>query len=65
MLGKLTRFLVRVLIAAAILWAIVSVPLPLQNDDVIVLLRVPLAIFIFIVYVGKTLYDTFFFERHP
>jgi hypothetical protein len=62
-IGKIAQFTVRVAIAAAIVWAIASVPLPLRSGDVILLLRIPILIFIFIVFVGKTLYDTFFFER--
>ena len=42
-------------IAALVLWAVISVPLPLSENDVFVLFRVPVAIFIFIVYLGKTL----------
>jgi hypothetical protein len=64
-LSKLARFVVRVVIAAAILWAIISVPLPFRNGDVIVLLRVPLAVLFFVIYIGKALFDTFFYERQP
>ncbi|TAH51753.1 MAG: hypothetical protein EYC68_10360 [Chloroflexota bacterium] len=65
MISKLAHLAVRVLIAAAILWAVLSVPLPLRDAQLIVLLRVPIAVFIFIVYIGKSLYDTFFYERKP
>jgi membrane protease YdiL (CAAX protease family) len=69
MVSKLARFAVRFVIAAAILWAVISAidliaPLPQRDAQLIVLLRVPIAVFIFIVYIGKTLYDTFFDERH-
>ncbi len=65
MLGRLTQFAIRLVIAAAILWAVISVPIPLRDAQMILLLRVPIAVFVFIVYIGKTLYDTFFFERNP
>lgn len=60
MISKLARFAVRLAVAAAILWAVLSIPLPLRDEQLLVLLRVPFAVFIFIVYVGKTMYDTFF-----
>ncbi len=58
-------FGVRAVIAGAILWAVISVPLPLPPDDTLVLLRIPAAVFLFVIYVGKTLYDTFFYQRYP
>lgn len=65
MISRLARLLVRVLIGAAVLWAVISVPLPLRDEQLILMLRVPIAVFLFIVYTGKTLYDTFFFDRGP
>lgn len=65
MLERIGRIVVRVGVAALLLWAVISVPLPLRDEQLIVLLRVPLAVFLFVVYVGKTLYDSFFFERRP
>lgn len=65
MISRLARLLVRLLIAIAILWAVISVPLPLRDEQLILMLRVPVGVFLYIVYTGKTLYDTFFFERRP
>lgn len=65
MLSKIIRVILRILIAAALLWFIATVPLPTPNWELVVFIRVPLAVFVFIVYVGKTLYDTFFYERQP
>lgn len=65
MISKLARFAWRACIAAALLWAVISIPLPFREADLLVMLRVPAAVLIFIVYVGKTLYDTFFYERQP
>jgi hypothetical protein len=56
---------VRLIIAAAILWGVISIPLPLNDEELILMLRVPIAVFLFIVFTGKTLYDTFFYERGP
>ncbi len=65
MLIKFARLSFRVIIAAALLWAVISIPLPFRDEQAILLLRVPIAVFIFIVYLGKTLYDTFFYPRKP
>lgn len=65
MISRLARLAVRAGIAAALLWAVISIPLPFREAETIMLLRVPVAVLIFIVYVGKTLYDTFFYERQP
>lgn len=65
MLGKLLSISVRVIIAAAVLWMIATIPLPPLDWQLVVAVRVPIAIFLFIVYTGKVLYDTFFYERQP
>ena len=65
LLKRLVRLIVRLFIASAVLWMIISVPLPGLDSNLLVSLRVPLTVFVFIVYIGKTLYDTFFFERQP
>lgn len=65
MFSKIVRVAVRVIIAAALLWMIATIPLPALDGQLVVYIRLPLAVFIFIVYVGKTLYDTFFYERQP
>ena len=65
MLSKVVRLGVRVMVAAALLWMIATIPLPALDWQLVVAVRVPIAIFVFIVYVGKVLYDTFFYERQP
>jgi hypothetical protein len=65
MLSKLVHVAVRVVIAGALLWMIATVPLPPLDWQLVVAVRVPIAVFLFIVYVGKLLYDTFFYERQP
>jgi low affinity Fe/Cu permease len=65
MLSKLAHVAIRVVIAGALLWMIATLPLPALDWQLVVAVRVPIAVFIFIVYVGKLLYDTFFFERQP
>jgi len=64
-LTRLIRAAIHILIAAALLWFIATAPLPTSHWELVVFVRVPLAVFVFIVYVGKTLYDTFFYERKP
>jgi hypothetical protein len=63
--SKLARIAVRVLIAATIIWAVVSIPLPVNDAQMLLLIRVPIAVFVFVVYTGKTIYDTFFYSRQP
>lgn len=65
MLLKIWRVVLRVVIAAAVLWMIATIPLPVLDWQLVVAVRVPIAIFVFIVYAGKVLYDTFFYERQP
>ena len=65
MFGKILRLAARVIVAAALVWMIATLPLPILDWQLVVALRVPLAIFIFVVYVGKLLYDTCFYSRQP
>jgi hypothetical protein len=62
-IGRLLQGLAKIMIAALILWGIMTVPLPSFVPQMIVWVRVPAAVFVFIVYVGMTLYDTFFYEQ--
>lgn len=63
MLAKIGRLGVRAIIAAAILWLIATAPIAALDWQLVVVARVPIAIFIFIAYIGKLLYDTFFYDR--
>lgn len=58
------RLAVRVLIAAALLWLVLHLPLPRGTPQLFVMVEVPLAVFLFIVYTGKVFYDTFFYDRY-
>ena len=62
--AHLGRSLVRALIATTLLWVAVSVPLPRLTPQLFVMVQVPIAVFIFIVYIGKLLIDTFFYDRY-
>jgi hypothetical protein len=62
--GHLGRIGIRALAATVILWIMVSFPAPLLPGRYFLLLQVPLSIFLFLVYVGKLLYDTFFYDRY-
>lgn len=57
------RVAVRALIATLLLWVFVLIPLPRETPQLFVMLQVPAAVFLFIVYIGKLLYDTFFFNH--
>ncbi len=65
LLFHLARVLMRALIATLILWLAVSIPLPRFTPQLFVMVRLPVLIFLFIVYIGKLLIDTFFFDRYP
>jgi hypothetical protein len=65
MSGRIARLVMRVVVAAAILWGVISVPLPFEDNERLLLLRIPIAVLLFVIYAGKTLYDTFFYERKP
>ena len=54
----------RAVLATFVLWLSVSVPLPLLTNQLFLMVRVPVAVFVFIVYIGKLLYDTFFYDRY-
>ena len=64
MLGHLVRVAGRAVLATVVLWVAVAVPLPLLTNQLFLMVRVPVAVFIFIVYIGKLLYDTFFYDRY-
>ncbi len=62
--SHLARVVARALLATLILWLAVSVPLPRLTPQFLVMARVPVVIFLFIVYMGKLLIDTFFYDRY-
>ncbi len=62
--SHLWRVLSRALVATALLWIVLSIPLPAYGFQLLYTLRVPIAIFLFIVYIGKLLYDTLFFDHY-
>ncbi len=63
-LRHLARLVPRALVATFVLWLVVVLPLPPINAGFLLAVRVPLAIFLFIVYIGVLLYDTFFYDRY-
>ena len=54
----------RALLATIVLWLAASVPLPLITSQPFLMLRTPVAILILMVYLGKLLIDTFFFDHY-
>ncbi len=62
--AHLARVILRALVATLILWLAVSIPLPRLTPQFLVTARVPVVIFLFIVYIGKLLIDTFFYDRY-
>ncbi len=63
-LSHLVRVLGRALLATIILWLAVSFPLPRVTPQLVMMVRVPVAVFLFIVYIGKLLIDSFFFDHY-
>ncbi len=63
-LPRFGRMVLRALIAAIILWLGLSVPLPFTPAKFFVYVQVPVVIFLFVIYSGKLLYDTFFYDRY-
>ncbi len=54
----------RALLATLVLWLAASVPVPLITSQLFQALRTPVAILIFIIYIGKLLIDTFFYDHY-
>jgi hypothetical protein len=57
------RFLERAALAAAIFFVVAVVPLPFWTPRWFELFQVPVVVMLFIMYIGKLLYDTFFFDQ--
>lgn len=62
-LAHLRRIGLKALFATLVLWVLISLPIPLLPSRYFLLLQVPVSVFIFVVYLGKILYDTFFYDR--
>ena len=62
---QFVRLLARAMIAASILWLVVTLPVPIRLPLLFEIMRVPVAVFLFIAYIGKVLFDTFFYDRYP
>jgi hypothetical protein len=61
---RLRRFVERAALAAAILFVVVVLPLPFWTPRWFELFQVPVAVMLFIMYLGKLLYDTLFYDRY-
>ncbi len=64
-MAHFVRVGVRALVATVILWLLVSIPLPLLSAQSFLMVQVPVSVFLFVVYIGKLLVDTFFYDRYP
>ncbi len=58
-----TRFLRRLVLAAAVAFFITVVPLPAWTPGWFLYWQVPATIFVFVAYMGKTLIDTILFPK--
>jgi hypothetical protein len=64
-MAHFVRIVVRALVATMILWFLISIPLPLLPAQSFLMVQVPASVFLFVIYMGKLLVDTFFFDRYP
>jgi hypothetical protein len=64
LVAHLRRIGFRALAATLILWILVSIPFPLLPTPYFFLVQVPISVFLFVAFIGKLLYDTFFFDRY-
>ena len=58
------RFLRRVVLAGAIFFVVAVLPLPFWTPRWFELFQVPVVVMLFIMYLGKLLYDTLFFDQY-
>ncbi len=63
-LGHLGRLLVRATVAAVALVVALLIPLPGFTPQLFVMLYVPLVVLSFIIYIGKLVLDTFFYDHY-
>lgn len=64
MSARWRRFLERAALAAAIFFVVAVLPLPFWTPRWFELYQVPVSVMLFIMYIGKLLYDTLFFSRY-
>jgi len=57
------KFLLRLVVGAAVTFFIAVMPLPAWTPAVFLYWQVPATVFVFVVYMGKTLIDTILFPR--
>jgi putative exporter of polyketide antibiotics len=62
--SHLGRVFLHALAAALVLWVLVLIPLPVFIPQVVAAVRVPLAVLFLVIYLGKLLYDTLFYDHY-
>jgi hypothetical protein len=62
--AHIRRIGVRALAATLILWILVSIPFPLLPAQYFLFVQVPASVLLFVAYIGKLLYDSFFYDRY-
>ncbi len=63
-LRHLARMVVRALVGAVALIVALAIPLPAFTPRLFVMVYVPLVVLSFIIYIGKLVLDTFFYDRY-
>jgi len=64
MLRRLTQALVRIVLATALAVIIIVLPAPDGLLPGLSNLQVPIVVFVLVCYIGKTLYDTLFYNHY-
>ncbi len=63
--GRWRSLIARAVVASIVAWLLATVPLPSVTSHAwFAYVQVPLAVFVFICYMGKLLIDTFFYDRY-
>ena len=62
MFPRWRSFIEKVALAGAIFFVVIVVPLPFWTPRWFELYQVPVATMLFVMYLGKLLYDTFFYD---
>ncbi len=62
--ARLAALLLRLALAGFFLWIAVSIPLPTTTPRLFSMVQVPIAVLLFIIFIGIQLYDTFFYDRY-
>jgi hypothetical protein len=61
---RIVQMLVRIALASAVAVIVIILPPPAALPAWVELVWTPMVVFVLVCYMGKLLYDTFFFDRY-